>query len=594
MDGRRVGNGFLGYLDVEEVLGVVMIRGEVVGGNDKVGVDFIFLWLFVEFMYVGFVVELVVEVIVWIVVGCLGVGVFNLFVEEFGICVVFVNELFLKFIGGVIVVVIFSWMIEFEVVVRIFLFVDKMVEGEWEVILFRVVELIVFGFLVVFDDKIGIVVWVLWLLLIGFEINVVLVFEGDRVWVMVCGDVCIFGVDERGRDVIVEKVLVTGEIELDFLGVFVFWVWVIWEMIDVFWGEVLGEVGVDCFVGFFVVGILEMMIEVVMLGVIVDIIFMVFRVVLWLVEIENNFIVDWVVWFFLEGVGEKFLILSEVDIFGEVFFGVVWLFVVEEVIVVFIKVVFVIKVVFIIKEVGVIVCDFSVVVVVWVWWVWKMVDVVLGEELVVGDIDCFLGFFDVEIIEVVWGMIFVMENDVFFEVFRVVSGLDGIVYSFVVVVVVWVVLLFLEGVWVKIVILFVVDVFWGIFFEGECLFGLNEEVVDVVVLMMLVMEEIKFMVWVFCVVCLFWVWFIWEIVEDFRGEVLIESGVDRFVGFVVMVSWEVCSFSMDEGDADVIVLMVWVILEFVVLIWVLLVVFVFCVYWVWEIIIVVFWGDVFW
>lgn len=33
-------------------------------------------------------------------------------------------------------------------------------------------------------------------------------------------------------------------------------------------------------------------------------------------------------------------------------------------------------------------------------------------------------------------MIFVMENDVFFEVFRVVSGLDGIVYSFVVVVVV--------------------------------------------------------------------------------------------------------------------------------------------------------------
>lgn len=30
-----------------------------------------------------------------------------------------------------------------------------------------------------------------------------------------------------------------------------------------------------------------------------------------------------------------------------------------------------------------------------------MVDVVLGEELVVGDIDCFLGFFDVEIIEVV-------------------------------------------------------------------------------------------------------------------------------------------------------------------------------------------------
>lgn len=39
MDGRRAGNGLLGYLDIEEVSGVVMIRGEVVGGNDKVGVD---------------------------------------------------------------------------------------------------------------------------------------------------------------------------------------------------------------------------------------------------------------------------------------------------------------------------------------------------------------------------------------------------------------------------------------------------------------------------------------------------------------------------------------------------------------------------
>lgn len=49
-----------------------------------------------------------------------------------------------------------------------------------------------------------------------------LVSEGDRVWAMVGGDVCTFGVDERGRDVTVEKVSVTGETEPDPLGVLVF------------------------------------------------------------------------------------------------------------------------------------------------------------------------------------------------------------------------------------------------------------------------------------------------------------------------------------------------------------------------------------
>lgn len=57
-------------------------------------------------------------------------GVPNLPAEEFGTCVVFVNESLSKPTGGVTAAVIFSWMTELEVVVRTPPLVDKMVEGE--------------------------------------------------------------------------------------------------------------------------------------------------------------------------------------------------------------------------------------------------------------------------------------------------------------------------------------------------------------------------------------------------------------------------------------------------------------------------------
>lgn len=61
------------------------------------------------------------------------------------------------------------------------------------------------------DDQAGIASWVLWLSLTGSEINVVLEPEGDRVWAMVCADVCTFSVN---GDVTVDKVLVPWETEL--------------------------------------------------------------------------------------------------------------------------------------------------------------------------------------------------------------------------------------------------------------------------------------------------------------------------------------------------------------------------------------------
>lgn len=76
------------------------------------------------------------------------------------------------------------------------------------------VETTVAGPSVAPDDKVSVVVWVLWLSLTGFEISVVLVPEGDRVWAVVFGNMCTFGVDEGGRDVTVEKVSLTWETEL--------------------------------------------------------------------------------------------------------------------------------------------------------------------------------------------------------------------------------------------------------------------------------------------------------------------------------------------------------------------------------------------
>lgn len=84
-------------------------------------------------------------------------------------------------------------------------------EGVQEAVPLRLIELTVVGPSVAPSDKAGIAVWVLWLSLTGFEINVVLVLEGDRVWVTVCGAVCTFGV--KG-DVTLEKVLVTWETKL--------------------------------------------------------------------------------------------------------------------------------------------------------------------------------------------------------------------------------------------------------------------------------------------------------------------------------------------------------------------------------------------
>ena len=108
-------------------------------------------------------------------------------------------------------VVMLSWISELEVVVRTSPLVDKVVKGEREAASLRVVELTVVCPLVAPDDKVSIAVWVLWLPLTGFEIIVVLVLEGDRVWVTVCGDVCTFGVN---GNVTVEKVLVTWWMEL--------------------------------------------------------------------------------------------------------------------------------------------------------------------------------------------------------------------------------------------------------------------------------------------------------------------------------------------------------------------------------------------
>lgn len=97
-------------------------------------------------------------------------------------------------------------MTELEVVIRTFPLIDKLMEGEQEAASLRGVEPIVVGPSVAPDDKVGIAVWVMCLPLTGFEINVVLKLEGDRVWAMVCADVCTFGVN---GDVTVEKVLVT-------------------------------------------------------------------------------------------------------------------------------------------------------------------------------------------------------------------------------------------------------------------------------------------------------------------------------------------------------------------------------------------------
>lgn len=81
-------------------------------------------------------------------------------------------------------------------------------EGVEEAVSLKVIELTVVGPSVAPNDTAGIAIWVLWLSLTGFEINVVLILEGDRVWVTVCGAVCTFGVN---ADVTLEKVLVTWE-----------------------------------------------------------------------------------------------------------------------------------------------------------------------------------------------------------------------------------------------------------------------------------------------------------------------------------------------------------------------------------------------
>ena len=96
-------------------------------------------------------------------------------------------------------------------------------------------------------------------------------------------------------------------------------------------------------------------------------------------------------WFSLEKVGEKPLILSEVDIPGKALPKVVWLLAVdEEAVAVPTKMVSAKKVVSVTKEAGVLVCGSPVVTVLCVWWVWEMADV-SGEALEAGDVDCPLG-----------------------------------------------------------------------------------------------------------------------------------------------------------------------------------------------------------
>ena len=127
---------------------------------------------------------------------------------------VFVKELLSEPTGGMTPAVAFSWVNEPGVVVRTSPLVDKIVEGEREATSLRVIEVAAAVPSVTPDDMVGIAVWVLWLSLTGFEIKVVLVPEGDSVWVTVCGDVCTFDVDEGGGDVTAEKVSVTWETEL--------------------------------------------------------------------------------------------------------------------------------------------------------------------------------------------------------------------------------------------------------------------------------------------------------------------------------------------------------------------------------------------